>query len=205
MGMSKAEASAASKARILDGAQSLILKRGYTAMTIDAICQHAGITKGGFFHHFANKEMLGEAVLTQFWKDVEDRNLKATYQQATNPLDYLAGYLDFAIQSYQDPILRQGCMLAVFTMELAESNEALFKIAATHFASWRKDLITILEKVKTYTKSPLEVDQWADFYIATLEGALLLAKANNDPMVITRSLTLYKSILLGCATKSQVD
>jgi len=201
MGTSKAEAAAASKARILEGAQSLILKRGYTAMTVDAICQYAGITKGGFFHHFANKEILGEAVLTQFWEDVESRNAKAPYKNAATPLEYLEGYLDFAIQSYQDPALRQGCMLAIFTMELAESNETLFKIASSHFSSWRTELVEMLEKVTEYTGSQLDPTHWSDFYISTLEGALLLAKANDDPGVITRSLTLYKTILLNCATQ----
>ncbi|MES2181639.1 MAG: TetR/AcrR family transcriptional regulator [Pseudomonadota bacterium] len=37
-----------SRDRILEGAQDLILSRGFSAMAVDAVCKLAGITKGGF-------------------------------------------------------------------------------------------------------------------------------------------------------------
>jgi TetR/AcrR family transcriptional regulator, transcriptional repressor for nem operon len=202
MATTKAEAAAASKARILEGAQDLIMSRGYAAMTVDAICQSAGITKGGFFHHFANKEALGEAVLTKFWADVEERQAIAPYHAKTNAVEFLEGYIDHAILSYQDPKLQQGCMLAIFTMELAESNQALFEIASTHFATWRKELIEMFNKVAEQTGQSIDAQTWSDFYISTLEGALLLAKASGDPKSITRSLTLYKKLLIDSISKS---
>lgn len=185
-----------SRERILVGAQDLILARGFSAMTVDAICQSAGITKGGFFHHFLNKEALGEAVLAKFWNDAEARQLTAAYRNETDPIKYLEGYLDHAIEAYKDPELQKGCMLAIFTMELAESNEALFKSASQHFDNWRIEFMAMLEKAFASKKYPIDAQSWGDLYISTLEGSLLLAKAKDDPKAITRSLTLYKSLLM---------
>lgn len=185
-----------SRNRILEAAQDLILAKGFSAMTVDAICKDAGITKGGFFHHFANKETLGEAVLAKFWNDAETRQQVAAYRNESDPVKFLEGYLDNAIEAYQDPELQKGCMLAIFTMELAQSNESLFKSASGHFAHWREEFMTMLQNAFKSKGAAIDAQAWGDLYISTLEGSLLLAKAKNDPGAITRALTLYKSLLM---------
>lgn len=72
IGSSKAQIS---REPILESARdlNLILARGFAAMSIDAVCESASITKGGFFHHFSSKDAHGEAVLDKFWNDVEAR------------------------------------------------------------------------------------------------------------------------------------
>ena len=188
--------SAISREKILEGAEHLILARGFSAMTVEAVCESAGITKGGFFHHFPNKETLGDAVIAKFWNDAEERQVTAAYRKLTDPVKYLEGYLNNAIEAYKDPKLQRGCMLAIFTMELAESNEALFKSASHYFNAWRTDFMGMLERACASKKLAVDFQSWGDLYISTLEGSLLLAKANNDPMAITRALTLYKSLLM---------
>lgn len=191
-----------SRARILDAARDSILSRGFAAMTVDAICQSAGITKGGFFYHFDSKDQLGEAALAKFWGDAEERQANAPFNHATDPIKFLEGYLDFAIETYQDPELQKGCMLAIFTVELAESNEQLFNAAAKHFAGWRASLLEMFERAASHSGQRIDAQAWSDLYISTLEGALLLAKSNNDPDAIQRALTLYKSLLMQTLTHS---
>jgi TetR/AcrR family transcriptional repressor of nem operon len=192
--------SAISRERILEGAQDLILARGFSAMTVEAVCESAGITKGGFFHHFPNKEALGEAVIAKFWNDAEERQVTAAYREQTDPVKYLEGYLDNAIEAYKDPKLQRGCLLAIFTMELAESHEALFKSASRYFNTWQTEFMAMLERACASKKPSVDFKSWGDLYISTLEGSLLLTKANNDPMAITRSLALYKSLLMKSLT-----
>ncbi|NJK92435.1 MAG: TetR/AcrR family transcriptional regulator, partial [Blastochloris sp.] len=57
---------AVTRERLVTAAVGLILKNGYHATGVDAICAEAGVTKGSFFHHFANKDELGLAVI-QWW------------------------------------------------------------------------------------------------------------------------------------------
>ena len=108
--------------------------------------------------------------------------------------------MDHAIEAYKDPELQKGCMLAIFTMELAESNEALFKSASQHFENWRTEFMAMLERAFASITPSIDAQSWGDLYISTLEGSLLLAKAKNDPKAITRALTLYKSLLMKSLT-----
>ena len=58
------ERAATTRQKLMQSATELIRRKGYIATTIDDICQHSGVTKGAFFHHFKTKEELGEACLT---------------------------------------------------------------------------------------------------------------------------------------------
>ncbi|MBD3920476.1 TetR/AcrR family transcriptional regulator [Paenibacillus sp. PR3] len=46
------------KQRIVDCARALFSQKGYAATSIQDICKAAGCSKGGVYHHFANKEGL---------------------------------------------------------------------------------------------------------------------------------------------------
>jgi TetR/AcrR family transcriptional regulator, transcriptional repressor for nem operon len=54
---------AKTRARIVSSARALFNRHGFEQVTIDQLMAHAGLTRGGFYHHFASKEELyGEAV-----------------------------------------------------------------------------------------------------------------------------------------------
>ena len=44
------------RGRLLKAAKALFLLRGPTAVTVDDICLAADVSKGGFYHHFPDKE-----------------------------------------------------------------------------------------------------------------------------------------------------
>lgn len=54
------------RACILDVAQSLFFTRGWDAVTIADVLEDAGISKGGFYHHFTAKEDLLDGVVKRF-------------------------------------------------------------------------------------------------------------------------------------------
>lgn len=187
---------AISRERILDGARELILARGFSAMTVDAVCKLAGITKGGFFHHFASKDELGLAALEKFWADTAAREAEAGFNRIEDPVQSLLSYLDYAIEAYQQPELQKGCMLAIFTIELAESSEALFQAASNHFSTWRTHLVKMFDRAAKHAGKEMDALAWTDMFISTLEGVLVLAKSSADPKAVKRALTLYKQLYL---------
>lgn len=50
---------------ILDAAQALFMRRGYEDVTIADVLRSAGISKGGFYHHFAAKEDLLTGIVSR--------------------------------------------------------------------------------------------------------------------------------------------
>ena len=96
-------------------------------------------------------------------------------------------------------------MLAIFTIELADSHEALFASAAKHFAQWGSILLQKFVEAATYVDKKIDTNAWVDLYISTLEGGLLLSKSSNDPLALKRALSLYKSLLFQALRPDQVN
>src|ERR687884_2126247 len=56
------ERSAATTRAIVAAARERFRRDGYAATSIETVVADAGVTKGAFYHHFATKEALFEAV-----------------------------------------------------------------------------------------------------------------------------------------------
>jgi TetR/AcrR family transcriptional repressor of nem operon len=185
-----------SREKILACAMKIILSRGFAAMTIDAVCDAAKVTKGAFFHYFSSKEAMGTAVLDYFWQEILRKKESASYQNANNDIDHLLGYLDYAIKTYQEPYYQKGCMLAIYTMELSESHPELYNQSTIYFLAWKAEMHELLEKLsKTLNLNDFDAKVWTEMYISTVQGVLLLARVTDDPKVIDRGLKLYKKQL----------
>jgi AcrR family transcriptional regulator len=66
----QSERRSATSAAILKAARQQFGKHGFHGTTIDDIADAAGIKKGGFYHHFATKEAVFEAVFEQTTKQL---------------------------------------------------------------------------------------------------------------------------------------
>ncbi|GGO90699.1 TetR/AcrR family transcriptional regulator [Wenjunlia tyrosinilytica] len=56
------ERSEATSGDLLDAARELFARDGYAATSLEAVCERAGVSKGGLYHHFRNKEDLFRVV-----------------------------------------------------------------------------------------------------------------------------------------------
>ncbi|MEO9943888.1 MAG: TetR/AcrR family transcriptional regulator [Paraglaciecola sp.] len=66
----------ATRKQIVESARVLFNRYGFENVTIDMIMQHAGLTRGGFYNHFKNKQVLYSEAVTSFltergarWRD----------------------------------------------------------------------------------------------------------------------------------------
>src|SRR5579885_2563889 len=57
--------------RVLDAAVELFATQGYSATSVSQVIERAGLTKGGFYHHFASKDEL----LYEIYGDLITRQL----------------------------------------------------------------------------------------------------------------------------------
>src|SRR5919109_564238 len=88
---------AETKTKLLDAGQRLMLGRGFTATSVDQICTEAGVTKGGFFHHFRSKEDFAEAALEHYWATTQRMLQAAPFSELADPLERLHGYRDLFV------------------------------------------------------------------------------------------------------------
>ncbi|MEQ9899840.1 TetR/AcrR family transcriptional regulator [Pectobacterium punjabense] len=60
------------RASLLGCAKSLAVRSGLSAISVQAVCDQAGVTKGAFFHHFESKDALLKCVFEQMITDYSD-------------------------------------------------------------------------------------------------------------------------------------
>ena len=56
----------ATRAKIIETARLLFNKYGFQNVTIDQVMQEVGLTRGGFYNHFKNKEALFSEAVASF-------------------------------------------------------------------------------------------------------------------------------------------
>lgn len=185
----------AARRKLLDAARELMLAQGFAATSLEQVCRRAGLTKGCFFHYFEDKEALGSALIEE-WAGSREEKHRALFGDSKDPLDRVYHYVDSFAALAREGSLGKGCLLGVFSGELT----GVPKIRAAcdkGFASWGADLARELEAARKKRAPNLRLDAGAlaDHFIALIEGAILLAKARQDPSVIAASARQYRDYL----------
>lgn len=79
--------------RLMDAALELIWSQSYGAVTIDDICQKAGVKKGSFYYFFDSKEQLAVAALDRLWNEDWKPQMDAMFSPSVDALERLKNYL----------------------------------------------------------------------------------------------------------------
>ncbi|MEM9651948.1 MAG: helix-turn-helix domain-containing protein [Actinomycetota bacterium] len=90
-------------------ATSLFGSRGFQAVSIDDICSAVGLSRGGFYHHFSNREACFEAVwlsLQAQWGE-HSRQLAATYDENMNAWELIEHSFRDLFTYWAEPARRQ--------------------------------------------------------------------------------------------------
>jgi TetR/AcrR family transcriptional regulator, transcriptional repressor for nem operon len=69
------------RARIVECARRMFNRYGFEAVSIDQIMASAGLTRGGFYHHFANKEELYSEAIASYARCNPGMNFAAPARQ----------------------------------------------------------------------------------------------------------------------------
>lgn len=185
------------KLRLLEAAQSLMLKKGFTATTVDEICADARLTKGSFFHYFKTKEDLGRQVLDHYRSSTQARLQTAPFVEIEDPFLRLHGYLDLFVALARQPAIEKSCLFGNFAQEIATTHPSLRETCAEGFAFWRDQIASELEEARSVHTPAVDFDSGgvADHFIAIYEGSLILAKARQDPRVIEQGVEHFRRYL----------
>lgn len=183
--------------KLLEAAQRLMLAKGFSATSVDEICEAAEVTKGSFFHYFKSKEDLGKSVLDHFMSSMAHELLESPFSRKSDPIQRIYGYIDFMIDVSRDPERRSGCLLGNFAQVLSDTHPDIRSLCAKHFSWWTETLIHELDEAKKKHAIKKSVDSLvlAEHFIALFEGSLMLAKTRRDIGIIESNLRNFKQYL----------
>ena len=188
--MPLSNAKPAAKTKLLDAAVDVIRARGYSASSVDDICQTAGVTKGAFFHHFASKEELAVSAARYFASRADGLFSTAPYRKLPDPVDRLLGYVEFREALLEGELREFTCLLGTMVQEAYGTHPAIRKACekylSEHTAMLEYDIAAAL---RTYGDD----GQWsaaslAVYMQAVIQGAFIFAKAQQGPAVAAACL-----------------
>lgn len=196
--MSKGEAT---RQRVLDAAQRSILEKGFTATSIEELIAECGLTKGGFFYHFKDKNDLAKALLRRYIaedEDVYDRIFGQARDLVDDPLQvFLLGLKLLADVMGDMPNGHPGCMVAVSCYNDRMFDRELREINTEAALQWRRRFRAMLDEIGTRyrPREPVDLDELADMVSTMLEGGIVMAKALNDPISLKRQILTFRAVL----------
>jgi AcrR family transcriptional regulator len=101
-----AEEAAGTRAALVVAARRLFTEPGFAAATLDDVARQAGVTRGAFYHHFADKEALFAAVFEEIQAELAIRAATAA-RRGTSRVDGLVrGCLAFLDACLEPDVVR---------------------------------------------------------------------------------------------------
>jgi len=175
--------------RLLVSAWELIYTRSYADVGVQAICDHAGVKKGSFYHYFPSKQALTLALLDGFMLDFRQDLVGQAFAGDLWPMARFGQLMELLYQFQKEVFLGSGklpgCPFGNLAAELSTVDEPIRRKLAYIFDNLEQDFEAVLEEaVATGAMARIDIPATARAMLAYVEGVLMLAKAHNDPELI---------------------
>ena len=171
--------------RILGEATRLFRDRGLTSVSVGEVMKAAGLTHGSFYNHFESKQSLVDECVKH--ATVQSLTDMATGEKSAAGLDaYVANYLS---AGHRDDA-GNGCLMSALASEI--SREPTIRPTMTHYVQ------SFIAGLSTHFPWPKKTNarREAIQMTATLVGAMILARAVDDPALSNEILDAVQTGLI---------
>jgi TetR/AcrR family transcriptional repressor of lmrAB and yxaGH operons len=166
-----------SRDAFIDTTATLLRRQGYAATGLSEIVQRSGAPRGSLYFHFpGGKEELAVAALSRAGDQLRGA-IEAMLDARAGLDEALALLLDALAAGLAASDYADGCPLATVALEAASSSEPLRAAAADAFAGWTDALA---RRIAAAGADPVAATRRATLVLASIEGALILARARRD-------------------------
>jgi TetR/AcrR family transcriptional repressor of nem operon len=166
----------------------VVHERGFGSTSIHDIVRAANLPQGAFAQHFTSKEDFGMQILDIYFANSCETIAQTLRNDALPPLQRLREYLALNRAHLERDGLRNGCLYGNFSAEGADHSEMIRKRIVEIFAHVQDSLSYCLQAAARdgALRPRIECSEVANFAIASLQGAILLSKAQRSPAPLER-------------------
>ena len=181
--------------QILTEGLKVIHAQGFANASVRDIVHAAGVPQGSFTNHFVSKEAFGLEVIDLYFAGNLEAMRETLRNDALPPLQRLRTFIDGRKNRLNRDGMRNGCLFGNFTAEASDHSEAIRQRLLEIFAETQRAISYCLTAaVRAGEVSPsIDCDEIAAFILSSLQGAILLSKAERSPVPVER----FKEILFG--------
>ncbi len=178
------EQAAENRERILKAASRLMRERGIAGVGVDALTEAAGMTHGGLYSQFGSKERLVEEAVA-YAITAKAQDLPEVFALR----DYVSEYLSAAHRDAPG----NGCPLAALCFEMPRQSRGVRE----RFTAGLQGMVRRLADNMSSDKKRRQRNEEALATVASLVGAVVLARAVNDPKFSDDILRATRNSLCG--------
>jgi AcrR family transcriptional regulator len=173
--------------RMVFSAAQLIRRDGVAATGMRDVAAHARAPRGSLQHYFpgGKEQLVNEAVS---WAGRYAAARVARFLAALpepTPAGLFAAMARQWIDEYESEGFAGGCPVAAATVDCAESTGSTREAAAAAFTAWTAPVAAALAGMGV---PPHRTEALATLMISTLEGAILIARAERDVRALTTAV-----------------
>ena len=180
--------------RILRAAARAIRKHGYEGVGVADVMKEAGLTHGGFYAHFASRDALLAAAAEQ--AGLESAEALSRALAKAKPGEELLGLVDTYLADSHVTAAEHGlgCAIAAAGSEVPRQSPDVRRAVNRRI----KDLVGLVERqFPDWGKQAAHEKAMA--IVATLVGALMLARAVDDPQLSKAIRKSARDLIRGAA------
>jgi TetR/AcrR family transcriptional regulator, transcriptional repressor for nem operon len=189
--------SAMTRQMLLKNAFELMYVKGYQSTSIDEIIATTHVTKGAFFHHFANKEEMGLALIQEFMQETMQDMLFYPLLDAESPLDGIYHLMRLLLLENLFMQSKYGCPTHNLIQEMAPINPAFRQALLDITEQTRKAFVSILDnaKLKEIIRQDVDCEQVTLFIMVGYAGIRNIGKLYEGDKHYHDYLALLKNYL----------
>ena len=187
------------KERLLDAMVELMWERSYGSLTIDIICEQAGVKKGSFYYFFKSKLELGIAAVDHIWAAIQPK-LDTRYSPSRPSLEALSEHMHHTFHKASEsqkehgrvlgcPFFNLGAEISTIEPELAEKVNCMLNRYQRYIES------AVNQALSDGSISDVDSKKAGRIIFNLCEGMLTQARIKNDPEVLKDLPPAVASIL----------
>ena len=186
---------AATKDLIIQKSAEIFNTVGYEASSLQHIMKATGLKKGGIYNHFQNKDEIAIASFEYSFQLVLKR-FKDELAHCRSSHEKLLAIIN-VFESFADkPVVRGGCPIFNTAMDATDYHPELKAKAQSAINTLIKYVEIKIEegKIEGEFRDNIMASDFALFLVSTLEGALMIARVNDNTEPIkhvAKMLTSY--------------
>lgn len=180
--------------KLVAAAHELMVTRGYPATTVDEICNLAGASKGSFYHLFSSKEEIAIAAVDAYFDRSTQLLSNGAWREDPDPVGRALSYVDHAKRAGKQ-LWGGGCLLGSLVLDVRESNPELHERARNRLEQIAGAVTEVFRPVSEAAGGSPTAAELARSYVAIIEGAIVLYKADGNWRHIPEGLSTFRHYL----------
>lgn len=174
--------------RILHAAFNEIHIHGFQGMRVEHILVSTGLAKGALYHHFANKQALGYAVVEEIIQKYNADTWQEPLRQSKDPVTTLQNILSSWCASQSDEEISRGCPLNNLTQEMSGLDDGFHRRLQRIYVSWTDAIASALAigQANGSVRSDIDSEDVAMFIVSSTQGLLGAAKCMQSSDTLQR-------------------